>query len=194
MCWAVHQTHLGREDPPADTWRPARIGQHWDWWHQDAPTTSQFAVHYLIACLHPAAGGFTTKVPPSPELAGRLRGTERTSIDLGGQVLIEDDDLVVLAGKSPWAPPAKRPSSLSRPQSGQAGPAPSRNSLLILPGVVDGDMASSPACPTDDLSMAGLATPGNSVASGQSKIVTCRHQPSSSGSSPRPRHPFRGSR
>ncbi len=107
VCWAVHQTHLGREDPPVDTWHPARIGQHWDWWRQDAPTTSQFALHYLIACLHPAAGGFTTTVPPSPELAGRLRNTGRTSIDLGGQVFIEDDDLVVLAGKSPWAAPGE---------------------------------------------------------------------------------------
>jgi hypothetical protein len=43
-------------------------------------------------------------VPPSPELVERLRSTGRTSIELDGQVLIEDDDLVVLAGKSLWTP------------------------------------------------------------------------------------------
>lgn len=43
-------------------------------------------------------------VPPSPELVERLRSIGRTSIDLGGQVFIEDDDLVVLAGKSLWTP------------------------------------------------------------------------------------------
>ncbi len=104
VCWGVHQTHLGRDDPPVDLWRLARIGlRSWEWWRGSTPTTSQFALRYLIAYLHPAAGGgFTTTVPPSPELFGQLRSVGRTSIDLGGEVLIEDDDLVVLAGKSLW--------------------------------------------------------------------------------------------
>jgi hypothetical protein len=104
-CWGVHQTHLGREDPPVDFWRPARMGNRsWDWWRQHTPTTSQFALQHLIAYLHPAAGGFTTTLPPSPETVEQLRSIGRTSIDLGGQVLIEDDDLIILAGKSLWTP------------------------------------------------------------------------------------------
>ena len=103
VCWGVHQTYLGREDPPVDLWRLARIGHSWEWWRQHTATTSQFALQYLIAYLHPAAGGgFTTTVPPSSELFGQLRSIGRTSINLGGQVLIEDDDLVVFAGKSLW--------------------------------------------------------------------------------------------
>lgn len=104
-CWAIHQQDLGREDPPVDLWRPARMGlRRWDWWRGHTPTTSQFALQHLIAYLRPAGGGLYTNVPPSPELADRLRSIGRTSIDLSGQVLIEDDDLVVLAGKSVWTP------------------------------------------------------------------------------------------
>jgi hypothetical protein len=113
VCWAVHQTHLGREDPPVDLWLPARIGQHWDWCRQHTPTTSQFALQHLIAYLHPPAGGVTTTLPPSPELAGQPRPIGRTSIDLGGEILIEDDDLVVLAGKSPWAPPGEQTGTIT---------------------------------------------------------------------------------
>lgn len=43
-------------------------------------------------------------MPPSAELVGRLRGIGQASIDLGGQVLIEDDDLIVMVGKSLWTP------------------------------------------------------------------------------------------
>jgi hypothetical protein len=43
-------------------------------------------------------------LPPSPELLQRLRGIGRTSIDLGGQILIEDDDLIIMAGTSLWTP------------------------------------------------------------------------------------------
>ena len=104
VCWAVHEQYLGREDPPVDLWRPARMGvRRWEWWREWTPTTSQFALQHLIAYLHPAAGGFHTDVPPSHELDGRLRNAGRTSVDLGGQVLIEDDDLVILAGKSLWS-------------------------------------------------------------------------------------------
>jgi hypothetical protein len=60
-------------------------------------------LQHLIACLYPA-GGFTASLPPSPELAERLRTIGRTSIDLGDQVLIEDNDLVIMVGKSPWTP------------------------------------------------------------------------------------------
>ena len=56
-------------------------------------------------CL-PAPGGrrFTVNLPASPELAELLRGSGRTSINLGDQVLIEDNDLIIMAGKSLWAP------------------------------------------------------------------------------------------
>lgn len=74
------------------------------WWRRHSPTTSQFALQHLIAYLHPAAGGFTVDLPVSPELAELLRGTGRTSINLGDQVLIEDNDLIIMAGKSLWAP------------------------------------------------------------------------------------------
>ena len=117
VCWGVHQTHLGRDDPPVDLWRPARIGHFWEWWRQHTPTTSQFALRYLIAHLpypgNPAAGGFETTVPPSPELFGQLRSIGRTSIDLGSEVLIEDDDLVVLAGKPVWAPPGEETGTIT---------------------------------------------------------------------------------
>jgi len=33
-----------------------------------------------------------------------IRSIGRTSIDLGGQILIEDDDLIIVAGKSLWTP------------------------------------------------------------------------------------------
>ncbi len=104
--WGVHQDYLGREDPPVDLWRPARMGlRSWDWWRRFTPTTSQFALQHLIAYLHPdpAAGWFSTAMPPSPELVEQLRSIGRTGIDLGGQVLIEDDDLVILVGRSVWA-------------------------------------------------------------------------------------------
>lgn len=105
VCWGVHEKHLGREDPPVDAWHPARTGSRsWDWWRRHTPTTSQFALQHLIGYLHAAGGGFIVSVPPSPELVQRLRGIGRTSIELGGQILIEDDDLIVLAGKSLWTP------------------------------------------------------------------------------------------
>jgi hypothetical protein len=105
VCWAVHQQYLGREDPPVDAWRPAPTSRRsWDWWRRHSPTTSLFALQHLIAYLHPAGGGFNMNVPPSPELVERLRSIGRTSIDLGSQVLIEDDDLLVLVGKSLWTP------------------------------------------------------------------------------------------
>jgi hypothetical protein len=105
VCWGIPREHLADEDPPVDNWlldptggRPPR------WWRRHTPTTSQFALQHLIGYLHPAAGGFTVHLPPSPELVERLRSLGRTSIDLGGQVLIEDDDLVIMAGKSLWTP------------------------------------------------------------------------------------------
>jgi hypothetical protein len=102
-CWGVNQKHLARDDPPVDLWLPARIGSRtWDWWCRDTPTTSQFALQHLIGYLQSPAGGFIMTLPSSPELAERLRSIGRTSIELGGQVLIEDDDLVVLADKSLW--------------------------------------------------------------------------------------------
>jgi hypothetical protein len=118
VCWAVHQRHLGRDDPPVDCWQEARTHlRSWEWWRGFAPTTSHFALQYLIAHLpypgNPAAGGFTTTVPPAPEIAGQLRSIGRTSIDLGGEVFIEDDDLIVLAGKSVWAPPGEETGTIT---------------------------------------------------------------------------------
>jgi len=106
VCWGVPREHLSGEDPPVDNWlldpanrRPPR------WWRRHTPTTSQFALQHLIEGLHPAGGGFTVNLPPSSaEIVERLRSIGQTSIDLGGQVLIEDDDLVILAGKSLWTP------------------------------------------------------------------------------------------
>ena len=105
VCWGVRQEHLADEDPPVDAWlldpgsgRPPR------WWHRHTPTTSQFALQHLIAYLHAAGGGFNVSLPPSPELAERLRSIGQASIDLGGQILIEDNDLVIMVGKSLWTP------------------------------------------------------------------------------------------
>lgn len=102
VLWGVRRGHLADEDPPVDAWRLADDGQSWDWWYQHTPTTSQFALQHLIGYLN-GAGGFHVDVPPSAGLAEQLRSTGQTSIKLGDQVLIEDDDLIVLAGKSPWA-------------------------------------------------------------------------------------------
>jgi hypothetical protein len=105
VCWGVRHEHLADEDPPVDSWlldpsgrRPPR------WWRYQAPTTSQFALKHLIGYLHAAGGGFNVNLPPSSELIERLRSIGQTSIDLGSQILIGDDDLVILVGKSPWTP------------------------------------------------------------------------------------------
>jgi hypothetical protein len=105
VCWSVRQEHLADEDPPVDAWlldpvshRPPR------WWRQHTPATSQFALQHLISYLHADGGGFTVTLPPSPELAERLRNIGRTSIDLGGQIFIEDNDLIITVGKSLWTP------------------------------------------------------------------------------------------
>jgi hypothetical protein len=105
VCWGVRHEYLAGEDPPVDTWHLDPSGSRSPrWLRRHTPTTSQFALQQLIGYLHPAAGGFTVSLPPSPGLIERLRGIGRTSIDLDSQVLIEDDDLVILAGKSPWVP------------------------------------------------------------------------------------------
>jgi hypothetical protein len=103
VCWAVHEHEAYRDDPPVDVWRPARMGQRqWDWWRRHTPTTSQFALQHMLAYLYTAAGGLSVKLPPSDELLIQLQDAGQTSTDLGDQVLIEDDDLVILVGKSLW--------------------------------------------------------------------------------------------
>jgi hypothetical protein len=103
VCWGVPRAHLASEDPPVDAWLLARDGsQSWNWWRRHTPTTSQFALQHLIAYLRPAGGGFIISLPRSPELAEQLRSIGQTSIELDGQILIEDDDLMVMAGKSLW--------------------------------------------------------------------------------------------
>jgi hypothetical protein len=105
VCWGVRQEHLAGEDPPVVDWLLDPGGPRSPrWWRRHTPTTSQFALQHLIAYLHAAGGGFTVSLPPSPELLERLRSIGRTSIDLGGQILIEDDDLIIVAGKSLWTP------------------------------------------------------------------------------------------
>jgi hypothetical protein len=103
--WGVRQEHLAGEDPPVDTWLVDPDGREPPrWWRRHTPTTSQFALKHLIGYLHAAGGGFNVALPPSAELIEQLRSIGRTSTDLGDQVLVEDEDLVILAGKSPWLP------------------------------------------------------------------------------------------
>lgn len=105
VCWGVQPEHLAGEDPPVDNWLLDPSGRRSPrWWRRHTPTTSQFALQHLICYLHPAAGGFTLHLPPSPRLIEQLRSIGQTSIDLDGQVLIEDDDLIIMAGKSLWTP------------------------------------------------------------------------------------------
>jgi len=105
VCWGVRAEHLTSEDPLVDNWLLDPSGRESPrWWRQHTPTTSQFALQHLIAYLHAAGGGFSVSLPPSPELVRRLRSIGRTNIDLGGQILIEDDDLIIMAGKSLWTP------------------------------------------------------------------------------------------
>jgi len=112
VCWGVQQEHLADDDPPVDVWHLAGSGlRSWRWSHHHTPAISQFALQHLIHRLVPAGGVHYAFMPVSPENAGLLRGAELirdaglTSIDLGAEMLIEGEDLVVLAGKSPWTPP-----------------------------------------------------------------------------------------
>jgi hypothetical protein len=103
VLWAVRPDHLADEDPPVQIW----CGGEPDVapWHHWTPTTSQFALQHLIGYLHPADGGWLliNDIPRSDELIEELRGAGRSSIDLDGKLLVEDDDLIVLAGKSLWS-------------------------------------------------------------------------------------------
>lgn len=101
--WGVGRQHLSEDDPPVRCCLDSGpTASSWEPW---TPTTSQFALQHVIAYLQPAGGGMllVNDVPSSPELLARLRDAGRTAIDLGGELLIEDDDLVVLAGKSLWS-------------------------------------------------------------------------------------------
>ena len=101
--WGVGLQHLSEDDPPVRCWLDSGpAAGSWEPW---TPTTSQFALQHVIAYLRPAGGGelLVNDVPSSPELIDRLRTAGRTAIDLGGELLIEDDDLIVLAGKSLWS-------------------------------------------------------------------------------------------
>ena len=89
-------------------------------------------------------------LPPSPRLIERLRGIGRTSIDLDSQVLIEDDNLVILAGKSPWF--REETGITIQAEIGASRPAPSRNSSLTSPAAEEEcRTAPSSACATDEL-------------------------------------------
>lgn len=68
------------------------------------PTISQIALRRLIHNLAPTGGSHHLFTLASPEDVGQLRNAGLTCIDLGGEVLIEDDDLVLLVGKSLWTP------------------------------------------------------------------------------------------
>ena len=105
VCCGVRQEHLAGEDPPVDAWLVDPSGrQPPRWLRRHTPTTSQFALQHLIGYLHATGGGFNVKLPPSPQLTEQLRSLGATTVDLGGQILIEDDGLVILAGKSIWSP------------------------------------------------------------------------------------------
>jgi hypothetical protein len=101
--WAVRPEHLPDQDPPVQMWFDGEPGA--SPWHRWTPTASQFALQHLIAYLRPAAGGWLliNDIPRSDELIERLKSAGRSSIDLDGQLLIEDDDLIVMAGKSLWS-------------------------------------------------------------------------------------------
>jgi hypothetical protein len=102
--WGVQPEHLAEDDPPVQyCWDSGGGASPWQPW---TPTTSQFALQHLIAYLRPVGGSMLllNDVQPSPELLDRLRTAGRAGIELGGQLLVEDDELIVLAGKSPWSP------------------------------------------------------------------------------------------
>lgn len=103
--WVVLRQNLGDEDPPVEALHiDDSAGQPLETWRHTA-TTSEFALQQLIGYLRHPGGGFSVDMTPSPELVDRLRSIGQTSIRLGRQVLIEDDDLLILVGESPWTQP-----------------------------------------------------------------------------------------
>lgn len=128
VLWAVRPDHLAEDDPPVQEW--------WDGepdaspWHDWTPTTSQFALQHLIAYLRPAGGSelHLGDVPWSADLIERLRTAGRSSVDLGGHLLVEDDDLILLAGRSLWSDPGQAGIDIQA----TLGPSRSPDSLVAV--------------------------------------------------------------
>jgi hypothetical protein len=103
--WVVLRQNLGDEDPPVEGLHiDDSGGRLLETWRHTA-TTSEFALQHLIGYLRHPGGGFSVDMTPSPELVDRLRSIGQTSIRLSRQTLIEDNDLLILAGESPWTQP-----------------------------------------------------------------------------------------
>jgi len=103
--WVVTRQILGDEDPPVECLHiDDGAGPVLATWRHTA-TTSEFALQQLIAYLRHPGGGFSVDITPSPELVDQLRSIGQTSIRLSRQTLIEDDDLLILIGESPWTQP-----------------------------------------------------------------------------------------
>ena len=102
--WTVPLEHLAEDDPPVECLHiDDRDGQILETWRH-TPTTSQFALQQLISYRRPPGGGFTVEMTASAELLDQLQAIG-TCIELGTQTLIEGDDLLILAGMSPWTVP-----------------------------------------------------------------------------------------
>jgi hypothetical protein len=103
--WVVVREHLADEDPPVECLhlddRGGRVRGTW----RHTPTTSQFVLQQLIAYLDHPGGAFVVDMTPSPELLDQLRSIGHTSIELGGETLIEGEDLLILVGESPFTQP-----------------------------------------------------------------------------------------
>jgi hypothetical protein len=103
--WVVLRENLGEEDPPVEGLHTDEgAGQLLETWRHTT-TTSEFALQHLISHLRHPGGGFSVDMTPSPELVDQLRSIGQTSIQLSRQTLIEDDDLLILVGESPWTQP-----------------------------------------------------------------------------------------
>lgn len=103
--WVIQHGHLGREDPPVEALHvDAEHGELLDSWQHTA-TTSAFAFQQLLAYRRSPGGSFSVDMTVTPDVLDRMRGAGRISVQLDRQTLIEGDDLLVVAGVSPYTLP-----------------------------------------------------------------------------------------
>ena len=108
--WVIQRGYLRHEDPPVEA-RCIDIenGELLGTWQHTA-TTSEFALQQLLAYRRPSGGSFGVDMTVTPELLEQIRSAGHISLQLGRETLIEGDDLLIVAGVSPYSLPEGRDS------------------------------------------------------------------------------------